>query len=303
MTICREVIAQIEKNQETRSLSNGDRNLIKDLKSRILGLAFIEKCRARQRSRFTWLRMGDANTKLFHLMANARKRKNFIHSIQTGNGLAVSQAEKQQAVYNHFLNHTWTYVPRQWSLNLSELGWEPKQLNHLNLPFTEEEIKSVIISAPKEKAPGPDGYVGLFFSSCWNIIRMDLIQAVNQFYHMNQQGLQFLNQAFVVLIPKKENPQRVSDYMHISLTHSFAKIISKHLANRLAPELHHLISINQTTFIKSCCIHDNFVYVQQVVKDLQRKKIPSIFIKLDISKAFDTVSWPYYCRPRPTDGR
>jgi hypothetical protein len=122
---------------------------------------------------------------------------------------------------------------------------------------------------------------------------MDLIQAVNQFYHMNLQGLQFLNQAFVVLIPKKENPQRVSDYMPISLTHNFAKIISKLLANRLAPELHHLISINQTTFIKSRCIHDNFMYVQQVVKDLHRKKIPSIFIELDISKAFDTVSWPY----------
>jgi hypothetical protein len=126
MAICREVIAQLEKNQETRSLSNGDRNLIKDLKSRILGLAFIEKCRARQRSRFTWLRMGDANTKLFHLMANARKRKNFIHSIQSENGLAVSQAEKQQAVYNHFLNNIGTYVPRQWSLNLSDLGWDPR---------------------------------------------------------------------------------------------------------------------------------------------------------------------------------
>jgi hypothetical protein len=126
MAICREVIAQLEKNQETRSLSNGERNLIKDLKSRILGLASIGKCRARQWFKVTWLRLGDANTKLFHLMANARKRKNFIHSIQSENGLAVSQAEKQQAVYNHFLNNIGTYVPRQWSLNLSDLGWDPR---------------------------------------------------------------------------------------------------------------------------------------------------------------------------------
>jgi hypothetical protein len=27
--------------------------------------------------------------------------------------------------------------------------------------------------------------------------------------------------------------------------------------------------------------------------DLHKKKIPSMCIKLDISKAFDTVSWPY----------
>jgi hypothetical protein len=114
------------------------------------------------------------------------REKKIIHSIQTFNGLAVSQTEKQQVVFNHFLSHTGTYVPRQWSLNLNELGWEPRQLAHLDLPFSEEETKDVIICAPKKKAPRPDGYVGLFFSQSWNIIKMDLIQAVNQFYHMNQ---------------------------------------------------------------------------------------------------------------------
>jgi hypothetical protein len=41
------------------------------------------------------------------------------------------------------------------------------------------------------------------------------------------------------------------------------------------------------------CIHDNFVYVQQVIKDLHKRKIPALFIKLDISKIFDVVIWPY----------
>jgi hypothetical protein len=110
---------------------------------------------------------------------------------------------------------------------------------------------------------------------------------------MNHQDLHLLNQANVVLIPKKNDPLKVSDYRLISLVHSFAKNLSKLLTNRLAPELNHLISINQTAFIKKRCIHDNFMYVQQVVKDLYKKRIPSIFIKLDISKAFDSVNWPY----------
>jgi hypothetical protein len=55
---------------------------------------------------------------------------------------------------------------------------------------------------------------------------------------------------YVVLIPKIHNPQRESDYRPISLIHSFAKIISKILAQRLGPDLNQLISINQTTFIK-----------------------------------------------------
>jgi hypothetical protein len=54
-----------------------------------------------------------------------------------------------------------------------------------------------------------------------------------------------------------------------------------------------MISVNQTAFIKKRCIHDNFMYVQHVVKDLYRRKIPALFIKLDIFKAFDSVNWPY----------
>jgi hypothetical protein len=116
---------------------------------------------------------------------------------------------------------------------------------------------------------------------------------VQQFYHLNHQGLHFLNQAFVVLIPKKDNPQRVTDFKLISLTHSIAKIVTKILANRLGPELDHLISINQASFIRKRCIHDNFVFVQQVIRQLHKKKDTTLFIKLDIAKAFDSVNWPF----------
>jgi hypothetical protein len=51
--------------------------------------------------------------------------------------------------------------------------------------------------------------------------------------------------------------------------------------------------VNQNAFIKKRCIHDNFVCVQGVIKDLHKRKIPALFIKLDISKAFHSVSWPY----------
>jgi hypothetical protein len=163
-------------------------------------------------------------------------------------------------------------------------------LQHLDLPFTEEEVAKVIRSAPKEKAPSPDGFIRLFFSLCWGIIREDFMGATDQFYHSNQQGLNLLNQALVVLIPKKDNPSRITDYRPIRLTHNFAKVVSKLLANRLAPELDHLISANQAAFMERRCIHDNFMYVQQVVKDLHKKKNPSLFIKLDISKAFDSVN-------------
>lgn len=85
----------------------------------------------------------------------------------------------------------------------------------------------------------------------------------------------------------------LTDYRPISLIHNFAKLISKLLANRLGPHLEQMISVNQTAFIQKRCIQDNFIYVQQVIRDLHKSKTPAFFIKLDISKAFDTVSWTY----------
>lgn len=119
------------------------------------------------------------------------------------------------------------------------------------------------------------------------------MQAINYFYTLNSQNLHFLNQAYVVLIPKKQDPTKVVDYRPISLVHSFARIVTKLLAQRLAPKLKHLISANQSAFIKKRCIHNNLTYVHQVIRELHRKKISSLFIKLDISKAFDTVNWSY----------
>jgi hypothetical protein len=57
----------------------------------------------------------------------------------------------------------------------------------------EEEIQSIILNAPKEKALRPDGFIGLFFSHCWNIIKEDLMQAIEEFLNMNYQGLKLLN--------------------------------------------------------------------------------------------------------------
>jgi hypothetical protein len=173
------------------------------------------------------------------------------------------------------------------------LGWQPKQLHHLDNPIAEDELLAVIKEAPVGKAPIPDGFIGMFFKLCWPIIKADLLQAISFFMSRNQQNLHLLNQTYVVLIPKNSSPQRVVEYMPISLTHSFAKPVSKVLANRLGHELKHIISYRQTSFIKKRCLHDRFMYVQEVSKALHRKKISALFIKLDISKAFDTVNWPY----------
>jgi hypothetical protein len=65
VAIYREVVDRLERVQEVRQLSLSERNSIKALNARLLGLAAIEKRRTRQKSRITWLMKGDANTIFF----------------------------------------------------------------------------------------------------------------------------------------------------------------------------------------------------------------------------------------------
>ena len=54
-----------------------------------------------------------------------------------------------------------------------------------------------------------------------------------------------------------------------------------------------LVSQCQNAFIKGRATHDNFMYVQSLTKCLRQKKFPSLLLKIDISKAFDTVAWEF----------
>jgi hypothetical protein len=65
------------------------------------------------------------------------------------------------------------------------------------------------------------------------------------------------------------------------------------MANRLAPLLPRLVAANQSAFVRGRYIHDNYMFVQLSIKSLHRWKVSSLFLKLDITKAFDSVSWAF----------
>lgn len=119
------------------------------------------------------------------------------------------------------------------------------------------------------------------------------MRAINSFSNSPRQSFRCLNNAYIILLPKIQSPREAKDYRPITLVHSFAKLLSKLLANRLAPHLPALVGNNQSAFIKRRSILDNYKYVQRAAALLLKKKIPKLLLKLDISKAFDTLSWPF----------
>ncbi|KAM0866511.1 hypothetical protein ACQ4PT_042550 [Festuca glaucescens] len=65
------------------------------------------------------------------------------------------------------------------------------------------------------------------------------------------------------------------------------------MARWLAPRMHELVDGNQTAFIRGRCIQDNLLLVKESAKLLHQKRVPSLLLKVNIAKAFDSISWPF----------
>jgi mannosylglycoprotein endo-beta-mannosidase len=291
--IADEVIFSLDVAQEDRELSGEEKQLRPFLKSKLLGIAAIDRIKWRQWSRITWIHEGNANTRLFHLRANGHRQKNHIPSLVGPAGLVTGHEEKEQILLNHFSSLMGSGGAAAVDLNWEALNVNSSDLSHLEGAFSLAELKTAIDDMHVEKAPGPDGFIGGFYKKCWAIVNHDLLAAMNQMHCLKGDHWRLLNTASIVLLPKRNEAVDAKDYRPVSLMHSAAKILCKLLANRLAPELSNLVSSGQIAFIKGRSIQDNFFYVRNVIKKAHKRKAPLLFLKLDIAKAFDSLKWGF----------
>jgi hypothetical protein len=123
------------------------------------------------------------------------------------------------------------------------------------------------------------GYAQLYYIS-FNIVFLD----------------RAINKTHIALIPKKEHPEFVSDFRPISLCNVLYKLISKVLANRLKLVLPDIISCTQNAFIPGRLITDNILAAFETLHTMQTRmwsKTGFMGFKLDMSKAYDRIEWPF----------
>ncbi|XP_024009435.1 uncharacterized protein LOC112084518 [Eutrema salsugineum] len=103
-----------------------------------------------------------------------------------------------------------------------------------------------------------------------------------------------LNTTILALIPKKLDASEMKDYRPISCCNIIYKVISKIIANRLKRLMPQLIAPNQSAFVKDRLLMENLLLATELVKDYHTVSISArCALKIDISKAFDSVQWPF----------
>lgn len=292
-------IKNVESDIQSFDCSDSDLNspILTDLYSKLATLHRQSNSLWAQRAHMSWLLNGVKNSKFFHYITRSRTHFNLITQVATTDGVSVtSQPDILLAFYN-FYSGLWNTHPDQVSNILELLPDNIPSLSDADSLFlirevTKEEVYLTILDLPSGKSPGPDGFNIEFYRAFWPVIGDQFFLAVKYFFD-NCFMPSSWGKTSITLIPKISCPKRVSDYRPISLCNVCFKIITKLLSNRLKLVLPKLIGLEQVGFISERCIFDNILATQEVVHTIEHDiNGPSrMLIKLDIEKAYDTISW------------
>lgn len=110
---------------------------------------------------------GDAGTKNFHAHATIRHRKNNITTLKDTMGNAFHGHEpKAELLWNSFKDRMGQSEFNQMIFSLDQFLQPAEGLENLEMPFSKNEIDTVVANLRNNKSQGLDGYSNEFIKGC-----------------------------------------------------------------------------------------------------------------------------------------
>ncbi|KAL9667177.1 hypothetical protein QQ045_001526 [Rhodiola kirilowii] len=199
---------------------------------------------------------------------------------------------------HHFQHHltAFSVVPPAEAFDHIHATISDADNDHLTAQPTPEEIWEVNRTMNSSSAPGPDGFTGHFYKHCWSIIKGDLYKVVHVFFS----GMQLpssITATHLVLLPKKPNASKIEQLRPISLCNFVHKILSGLLNKRLRRILPMIISPEQAGFMPDRSSMESITLAHELTCHINNGRAGgNVIMKLDMSKAYDRVSWLFLLR-------
>ena len=259
-----------------------------------------------QRSKDRHLQLGDIPSKYLFNRLRQHKERNFVYMLRKENGEWTEDFEDITQRIQYYFKDIYHALPNH-NLDNSHQGGEIDcVLRELNLPciserdaqlltspITDQEIRNAIFDIANDKSPGLDGIPAEFFKFHWDITGTLVIEAIKRFFSTGHL-LREWNNTLLVLIPKVNPPEEVSQFRPISLCNVIYKGIAKCMVNRMKPMLPSLIDEFQNAFVPGRHMDDNILISHEITHIINKQRSGNqhlAALKLDMNKAYDRVNW------------
>ncbi|XP_015058305.1 uncharacterized protein LOC107004576 [Solanum pennellii] len=260
---------QVHKAEENYINNQSDSNtsILHVINAKYIKFLKLEDTILKQKTQLQWFKEGDTNYKYFHLVIRGRRRKFFIHKVSNENGDWIQGDDNiAQVACEHFKG---IFTGEEKLINEHTLECIPRVINQdqnaqLTIEPSMDEPKEVVLSMNPNSAASPDGMNGYFFQKCLHIIKNDLMGVVQAFFS-GQMIPKYFSHSCIVLLPKVNNPNKLTEYRPISLSNFTNKIIFKLMSNILRPILPDLISTNESGIVKGRSVSDNVMLAQEII--------------------------------------
>jgi hypothetical protein len=287
---------ELDKKAEVQLLSQQDWDLKQCIHDRITQLLREEEIKWAQRAKTTKILKGDNNTKYFHMVANGKRRKTKISSLEQDEGVIEGEEELTKYITKYYKDLFGKSGGNNFSLNESMVEDIPQvtqlEKDLLEAEFSEKEVREAIFGMKHNKAPGPDGFPAEFYQVFWSLIKNDLMAMFSDFHH-GDLPLFSLNFGIITLLPKGQEAKKIQQYRPICMLNVSFKIFTKVLANRLSSIANKVIKPSQTAFLPGRYILEGVVILHETIHELHRKRQKGLILKLDFEKAYDKVNWDF----------
>lgn len=167
-------------------------------------------------------------------------------------------------------------------------------LINMGRPISYEEIRNAVFNIGGFKAPSDDGLPAIFDHNSWNVAEKAVTIFVKDAWS-NHELIKEVNNTLLVLIPKIDNPESISQFQPVSLYNVIYKCITMAIVNRIKPFLDRVVSPFQASFVPGRNIQDNIIIAKEMMHSMNKMKERKKFmvIKIDLEKAYDRLNWDF----------